>query len=201
MPERPRIDLYCEDSGHEQFARALVGRLASEIGIRPTLQTVSGRGGHGRALTEFRAWQRAVSTGKGLRLEIPDLLVLMIDANCSNWAQARRELEDAIDGRVFPRYAIGCPDPHVERWCLADAGAIRKVLEVSAPDDPDKCERHVYKQLFRQTIRSAGQLILTSEMEYAADLVAAMDLFRAGKNQPSLRHFAEEIRSALLSLR
>jgi hypothetical protein len=37
-------------------------------------------------------------------------------------------------------------------------------------------------------------------MEYAPDLVAAMDLFRAGKNQPSLRHFMDEIRSSLQNL-
>jgi hypothetical protein len=34
-------------------------------------------------------------------------------------------------------------------------------------------------------------------MEYAPDLVAAMDLYHAGKNQPSLRHFVDELRSAL----
>jgi hypothetical protein len=200
MRERPRIDLYCEDSGHEQFVRALLARVAADLGLRFTLSTVSGRGGHGRAVTEFKAWQRAVSSGRGLAFEIPDLLVLVIDANCSGWTHVRRELEQTVDRQVFPRCAIGCPDPHVERWCLADPGAIQEVLETSAPEDPGKCERHLYKQLLRQTIRSAGQPILTSEMEYAPDLVAAMDLFRAGKNQPSLRHFTEEIRNALQSL-
>jgi hypothetical protein len=33
------------------------------------------------------------------------------------------------------------------------------------------------------------------------DLVAAMDLFRAGKNQPSLKQFVDGIRSALQQLR
>jgi len=33
-------------------------------------------------------------------------------------------------------------------------------------------------------------------MEYAPDLVEAMDLFRAGKNQQSLRHFIEDVRGA-----
>ena len=53
------------------------------------------------------------------------------------------------------------------------------------------------KRLLRQTILDAGQPILTNEMEYAPDLVKAMDLFRAGKNQPSLKHFVDEIRTAL----
>ena len=68
------------------------------------------------------------------------------------------------------------------------------------PADPGKCERDIYKRLLRQTIQSAGQPILTNEMEYAPDLVLAMDLFRAGKNQASLRHFIDEIRKALQSL-
>lgn len=201
MVDRPQIDLYCEDRGHEQFVRALLGRLAQEFGFRLNLRAVSGRGGHGKALTEFRGWQRAVSTEWNRAHEIPDLLVLLIDANCTGWAQAHREIKSSIDLAIFPRYAIGCPDPHIERWCLADPVAIQEVLGIQAPADPGKCERHLYKQLLRRTILDADQPILTSEMEYAPDLVAAMDLFRAGKNQPSLKHFADEIRSALQSLR
>ncbi len=201
MVDRPRIDLYCEDSGHERFARALLKRLANELDIRPSINTVSGRGGHGQAITEFKAWQRAVSSGRGIGHEIPDLLVLLIDSNCSGWAQVRREIEQAIDPGTFPHSAIGCPDPHVERWCLADSQGVQEVLGVPPPPDPGKCERHLYKQLLRQTIRKADQPILTSEMEYAPDLVAAMDFFRAGKSQPSLKHFVEEIRSALQQLR
>ena len=109
-------------------------------------------------------------------------------------------MEEAIDSRIFVRCVIGCPDPHVEKWCLADPQAVQEVLGVAAPSVPEKCERYFYKQLLRQTIREAGQPILTNEMEYAPDLVAAMDLYRAGKNQPSLRHFVDELRSALRSL-
>lgn len=201
MAERPWIDLYCEDSGHEQFARALLKRLAGEISLKLSINTVSGRGGHGQAVTEFKAWQRAVTSGRGISHQIPDLLVLMIDANSTGWAPVRREIEQAIDRAVFPRYAIGCPDPHVERWCLADPQAVQKVLGIAAPPDPGKHERGLYKNLFRQTILKAGQPILTNEMEYAPDLVNAMDLFRAGKNQPSLKHFVDEIRIALQQLR
>jgi len=200
MAERPSVVLYCEDSGHEQFARALFGRVLREVGRRAEVRTASGRGGHGRALTEFKAWQRAVSTGGGIGFEIPDLLVLMIDANCRGWTVARRDLESSINQQLFPRCAIGCPDPHVERWCLADPQAVVEVLGVQGPADPGKCERHFYKNLLRKTILQAGQPILTTEMEYAPDLVSAMDLFRAGRNQPSLKHFVDEIRSALQTL-
>jgi hypothetical protein len=199
MADRPSIVLYCEDSGHEQFARALLSRVANELGLRVDIRTASGRGGHGLALTEFKAWQRAIAGEGGLRFEIPDLLVLMIDANCKGWANVRRDLGGSVNERVFPHCAIGCPDPHIERWCLADPQAIQNVFGVAGPADPGKCERHLYKNLLRETIHKAGQPILTTAMEYAPDLVAAMDFFRAGRHQPSLKHFVDEVRSALQS--
>jgi hypothetical protein len=201
MADRPRVDLYCEDSGHEQFTRALLNRVGQDLSLRLDIRTAVARGGHGAALTEFKLWQRAVVSGRGIHHEIPDLLVLVIDANSDGWAPMHRELEQSIDRSVFPRHAVGCPDPHVERWCFADPTAIHKVLGIAAPADPDKRERQFYKQLLRQTILAAEQPILTSEMEYAPDLVAHMDLFRAGKNQPSLKHFVDEIRGALQDLR
>jgi hypothetical protein len=197
MADRPRVDLYCEDNGHEQFARALVNRLAADLGFRPDLRTPSGRGGHGQAVTEFKLWQRAVTKGRGIGYDIPDLLILIIDGNCTDWSQAHRALQEIVDRQIFPRFVVGCPEPHVERWCLSDPDAVVKVLGLPPPADPGKCERKFYKQLLRQTIRAAGQPIITSEMEYAPDLVAAMDLYHAGKNQPSLRHFVDELRSAL----
>jgi len=199
MADRPSIILYCEDSGHEQFARALLSRIASDLGIRVDLRTRNARGGHGRALTEFRTWQRAILASRGVGFDIPDLLVLMIDANCKGWTPVRSELEEAVDRSIFPRHAIACPDPHVERWCLADPEAIQQVLGVPGPADVGKCERDFYKNLLRQTILGAGQPILTTEMEYAPDLVNAMNLFRAGKNQASLKHFLDEVKSALQS--
>jgi hypothetical protein len=199
MADRASIVLYCEDSGHEQYARALLSRVASELGLRVDIRTASGRGGHGLALTEFKAWQRAIAGVGGLRFEIPDLLVLMIDANCKGWANVRRDLVGSVDERIFPHCAIGCPDPHIERWCLADPQAIQGVFGVEGPADPGKCERQLYKNLLRETIRKADQPILTTAMEYAPDLIAATDFFRAGRNQPSLKHFVDEIRSALQS--
>jgi|HubBroStandDraft_3_1064219.scaffolds.fasta_scaffold19683_2 hypothetical protein len=197
MDERLRIDLFCEDSGHEQFTGTLLRRIARELEIRLDVQTRNSRGGHARALREFRAWQKAVVAQRGRGSAGPDLLVLIIDANCTGWSERRHGLEEAIDSTVFRAHAIGCPDPHVERWCFADPQAVQAVLGWPCPMDPGKCERGLYKQLLRETILKAGQPILTGEMEYAPDLVEAMDFFRAGKNQPSLRHFIEEVRSAI----
>lgn len=196
MAEAFRVDLYCEDRGHEQFVRALIQRLAREERLPVAAHTASGRGGHGRAVTEFRAWQKKMQKGEG---RVPELLILTIDANCSDWNGFHKDLEEAIDPTVFPRWVVGCPEPHVERWCLADPTSFRQVVGGPAPDDPGKCERALYKRLLRESILAAGQLILTDEMEFAPELVQAMDLYRAGKRQRSLGRFVDELRLAIRS--
>ncbi len=189
------IDLFCEDRGHEQFARALIGRLAQEARVPITLQVRSARGGHGRALGEFRAWQAAFVGG--LKVGTPELLVLVIDGNCQGWNIARQGLASGIDGAVFPRSVVGCPDPHVERWCLADPLAFKAVVGIDAPRDPDKCERELYKRLLREAMEKAGQPILTDVMEFAQDIVEQADLYAAGAAQPSLGSFIGDLRGAI----
>lgn len=191
------VHLYCEDRGHEEFARALLGRLAREVGVSVQVETKSGRGGYGRAVEEFKAWQRAVVRDQ--ITGIPDLLVVIIDTNCSSWNTARTNIESSVQDGVFPAVVVGCPDPQ-ERWCIADPQAFREVVGRGPLTDPGKCERSVYKALLRDSIREADQPIITSEMEYAPDIVAAMDLGRAGKAQSSLHHFVDDLRTAITGL-
>ncbi len=195
MAERPRIDLFCEDRGHELFVRALVGRLAGEEGLRAILRVANGRGGQARALHEFKIWQRGILTQA--RTGIPNLLILVIDANCTGWNERHRQLEEAVDKTIVPRCAIGCPDPHLERWFLADPACFERVVGVSAGHDPGKCDRLVYKRVVEEAVTTAGTPLLTGTADLAPDLVAGMDFFRAGKNQPSLGKFVEELRGEL----
>ena len=64
---RVRIDLYCEDHGHELFVTALIRRLAREERVTVDLKTRSGRGGHGRAVTELKAWLFVDDLRKAIR--------------------------------------------------------------------------------------------------------------------------------------
>ena len=198
MARQVNIDLYCEDEGHEVFVRALILRLARAEGLRVSLRTPSGRGGHGKAIAEFKIWQRAVE--RGLVGGLPDLLVLVIDGNCTEWHSAQRELEKLINTAQFPRWVVGCPDPHIERWCLADPVGFQQVVGAPPPPDPGKCERDYYKRLLRETAHEAEVLILTDEMELAPDFVRRMDLYQAGKNQRSLGHFIDALKKALKGL-
>ena len=128
MVERLRVDLYCEDIGHEQFTGTLLRRIARDLAVQLDVQTRNSRGGHGRALREFQVWQKAAAAQRVGGSRIPDLLVLIIDANCNSWSECHHGLVEAIDPTLFPAHAIGCPDPHIERWCFADPNAIQAVL-------------------------------------------------------------------------
>lgn len=198
MADRPRIDLFCEDRAHEQFVRALVARLAGEEGLKPTVRAMSARGGHPRALAEFRLWQRAFLNQA--RRGLPDLLVLVIDANCQGWSTAHGQIQGAIDQAVVPNHVVGCPDPHIERWYIADPAAFEAVVGVQPGRDREKCERDVYKRLVEQAVDSAGLPLLTGTADLAPDLVAAMDLYKAGRAQRSLRLFVKGLRAELRRL-
>lgn len=192
----PLIDLFCEDAGHELFVRAMVRRLERELRLRVSLRTQVARGGHGRVLTELRAWQALVRKSPSLSRERPDLVLIVIDCNCKGWNPMRAEVERVLDKSQVSSVLIACPDPHIEKWCFADPGAMKRVVGLVPPSVPDKCERDLYKKLLRDTLAEAGAVSLTSEMEVAPDLVKEMDLFQAGKAEPSLKHLIEGLRSA-----
>lgn len=103
----------------------------------------------------------------------------------------------AVNSAVFPTAVVGCPDPHVERWCFADPSAFRNVVGVTSPRDPGKCERGLYKRMLADALEKGGQMVLGDTMEIAPDLVNAMDLYRAGQNSPSLAHLIGSIRALL----
>jgi hypothetical protein len=61
MAERLVLDLFCEDSGHEVFVTNLVRVMARSLTVpEPLVKPISARGGHGRAISELKAWQRGL---------------------------------------------------------------------------------------------------------------------------------------------
>jgi hypothetical protein len=197
MAERARIDLFGEDRGHEQFFRPLLERLAKDEGLDVEIHVVSASGGHPRALDALRSFQKALARGFG---RTPDLLVVVRDANRENWRNVKNDVIRVIDPAVFPRAVVACPAPYVERWCIADPAAFKKIVGVEPGRDPDSRDREAYKRLFSAAIHKAGIPILIDEMDLAPDLVAAMDFYVAGKAQPSLKHCMEDLRGALRAL-
>jgi hypothetical protein len=193
MTERA-FDLFVEDRAHEAFLSALIDRIAAEERLEPNLHIRSGRGGHGRALAELRIFQQAVVKGGAI---LPDIVVVAIDANCQSFNRARHEIGDRIEPELQDRVVIACPDPHIERWYMADPPSFKDVVGRQPRLEKVKCERDRYKQILVETIHASGQVTTLGGIELAGDLVAAMDLYRAGKSEPSLKSFVDDLRRAL----
>ena len=183
------IDLFVEDRAHEEFLKAVVMRVAREEGKTISVHVRSARGGHGRVLAELSIYQRAVLYGKSTLLRVPDLLFVGIDANCKEFNEARREIEGILEERFQDRTVIACPDPHVERWYLADPESFKEVIGVGPKLSRKKCERDYYKSILHKAIIDAGHPPTLGGIEFAREIVENMDFYRARKGEKSLNHF------------
>ncbi len=191
MSNRARliIDLFAEDRAHEQFVSALVRRLAREANVEITLRAPSVRGGHGKAVSELKLFQRA----RAITQQLPDMLVVVIDANCGKWRDMRNTIEADIEKNLFPYSVVACPDPHIERWYLADQVSLSKLFGTRTVSVKRKCERDYYKKLLADVLQEAGHPVVFGGVEYAEEIVASMDFFRAGKTSSSLKHFVDTL--------
>src|SRR4051794_30750832 len=88
------IDLFAEDRAHEAFLCPLLDRLARENEKEVSVRVRSARGGHGQAIAELKTYQRGFA--KGIGGELPDLLVVAIDANCDSYATAQKAVQEAL---------------------------------------------------------------------------------------------------------
>jgi hypothetical protein len=145
---RATIDLFCEDLGHEAFIRSLVRRCAAERDIREELRVRNSRGGAGRAISEFKAWQRSVAVGGGGT----DLLILAVDANDHGLAARLEEMDSAVDRGVFPFVVLACPDPYVEAWYVADPLAFPAAFGLPAPRIEGRQSRERWKLAIRSVL-------------------------------------------------
>lgn len=197
MSSEIAIDLFVEDRAHEEFVKVLVRRIADEEQRVSNIQIRSARGGAGNVFAELRTYLTLVERGIAHR---PDLLVVAIDGNCTTFAKRTREVADAI-GPSFDGLAVAaCPDPHIERWFLADPDSFFEVVGHRPVVGGEKCERGYYKQLLAEAIRRGGHPAPLGGIDFAVDLVATMDLYRAGKNDHSLKAFVDGLRTRLRNI-
>lgn len=187
-----RIELFCEDSAHESCARAVVRRVAHELGVSVTIHTASAKLGIGRLKSELSAFQAVVSRRAGT----PDLLIVLIDANAVGPLARRREVEQLIDPSVFPRYVVGTPDPCVERWFLADPESFAQRFGLQPPLAAVH-HRREWKRRLHEALEQAGEIVTQGGAEFADEIVEQMDFYRAGHADPTIRTFTDHLRGAL----
>jgi hypothetical protein len=197
MSDASVVDLFVEDRAHEEFIKAMISRLAEAENKEVRLRVRSARGGHGQAIESFVTYQRVLL--KGLS-DIPDLLVVCIDANCSRFNDAKRSIDMKIKDEFTDRTVVACPDPHIERWFMADLTSFQQVIGVAAQPVKKKCERAFYKTILAKAIIGAGYPPTLGGVEFAKELVDAMDLYRAGRAERSLGLFLDDAVPMIRSL-
>lgn len=194
------VDVFVEDRAHEAFLVPLVLRIAREEEVPVSPRVRSARGGHARAIAELKLYQDLVTKGAA-GTTYPDLLIVGIDGNCSTFAKARQAIEDATQTPFSDRLVVASPDPHVERWYLADPESFKTVVGQRPIVGKKKCARDHYKRVLAKTVRQAGHPATLGGIEFAPDLVEGMDLYRAGRGDHSLKAFLDGLRGKLRLLR
>jgi len=193
------VDIFVEDRAHEAFLVPMLRRIAREEDLVVSSRVRSARGGHGRAITELKLYQDLVLKGVAGTTS-PDLLIAGIDGNCSTFARAKKAIVAATHVPFSDRLVVACPDPHVERWYLADPESFKDVVGHRPTVAKRKCARDYYKDALARVVRKAGHPATLGGIEFAQELVERMDLYRAGRNDRSLKVFVDDLRSNLRTL-
>ena len=196
MSNQVVVDLFVEDRAHEELLNPLLTRVAREEQIEVWPRVRSSRGGHARAIAEFKLYQLFV-VQSALSNTPADIVVVAIDGNCSTFAKARKDIQDATDSTLRDRLVVACPDPHIERWYVADPQSFETIVGHRPRVGRKKCARDHYKQVLTNAIQRAGHPVMLGGVEFASELVEGMDLYRAGKNDSSLKAFIDDLRVKL----
>ena len=190
-----RVDAFCEDIGFEEFLRALAERLGAEAKIPVRVSIRSARGGQSRVMSELELYARTLEQG---RRALPEIIVVGIDSNCHGWAARSKEIQDKLTTLPAQRVAVACPEPHVEKWYLADPDSFQRVVgERPRALGQAKCGKQEYKDALRSTLTAAGHVLTQNGYEFASELVSAMKLYRASQNDRSLKAFIADFRRCL----
>jgi hypothetical protein len=178
----------------------MLRRIAQEEEVVVTPRVRSARGGHGRAVTELKLYQDFVQSGAAGTTNAV-LLIAGIDGNCSTFAKAKKAIIAATHSPFSDRLVVACPDPHVERWYLADPESFKDAVGYRPTIARKKCARDYYKDALAKVVQKAGHPATLGGIEFAPELVERMNLYRAGKNERSLKVFVDDLRGRLRTLR
>jgi len=193
------ICYFLEDIAHERFLKTLVARLAEEQGISPDRiihDVRNASGGRGKVLEEFRQFLDDLSRQSWT----PDVLVVAVDGDCVGYRQRREEIRRLADRKGYRGFiACAVPNPHIERWYLADPEPLQRIAGVQPVCPRYKCQRDFYKQALRDVFRQAGFQPLLGGAEYGEDIARGIDIYKVGRIDTGFKHFVEDLRTAFSS--
>jgi len=190
----PEIALFCEDSFHEKFIGALLKRFEEQYGIGADSRFLSSQGGLPRMAGEFKEFLRDLARDQQ---QLPDSVIVVVDANCEGHNGRKAVMDRALIN--YPQFqqivSYAIPDPHIERWMLADPRAFQTVFGRGCTLPAVKCAKDEYKRLLRREIRESGIEAPLGGEEYAEEVVMAMDLGHVETREPSLGLFLKSLKA------
>ena len=200
MVDKIRIGYFLEDRGHEIILKAFVTRAAKEKGLkrRDWLDDVRAATG-GKSIEAYKVFLKDISR---LDIHVPfDILIIASDGNCSGYTEKKQQLLKYSENTQFSQIDIlvfAIPDPHIERWYLNDPEGFNQAIGSGALPvlPPYKCEKGRYKKVMRDAVASSDVKSQFGGYEYGEKIVDAMDLYRAIKNDASLKHFIDDLKDA-----
>ncbi|HEY3971901.1 MAG TPA: hypothetical protein VGM18_02790 [Candidatus Sulfotelmatobacter sp.] len=190
----PEVSLFGEDAGHEAVVKALLARMSRDHDVQLKVRALSVRGGLTRVHHEFGVYLNDIEKG---RVATPDLIVVATDGNCKGYTERRQEIEKVAETHptLSGSVAYAIPDPHIERWLLADGSAFKMVLGRGCNLPQHKCQKDFYKQLLAREVQEAGVKPIFGGLEYAEDIVNAMNLVYVEKQEPSFEKMMRELKA------
>ena len=192
------VGLFAEDLGHSSILRPLMQRLSEEAGVGIRVSVRNSGGGIGTALSQLRQYTTDLANGIDRFLQV---LVVAIDANCDGFNERRRMIQERV-GELFAGLVVpAIPDPHIEKWYLADPGAVAAALgEDGVADVPAvKCERSTYKTALRDAFLRHDVDPPAGGIEFGNEIVQAMDLTVA-RRHGDFDAFTDTFMAALVQL-
>lgn len=125
MNEPLLIDLFAEDKAHESLLKPLIERVAQEEDAVVLCQVRSAQGGRPRVFNEFKLYHQHLVRNI---MDTPDLLIVAIDTNCGSFAKIREDIVEETSQKYRHILVCACPDPHIERWYMADPNSFYNVV-------------------------------------------------------------------------
>ncbi len=191
------VTLIGEDYGHETAIKALLDRYILEHGIVAQTAVLSCQGGMPKVHFEFGQYLDRIDKG---HLDLPDLIVVATDSNCAGYTNRRKQMEKVTNryAAIANTVAYAIPDPHVERWLLADPNAFKKAVgKGCAPLPKLKCNKDEYKDLLYKSVRETGVNPVLGGLEYAEDIMKSANLALLEQSEPSFQLTAKQIKGFL----
>lgn len=179
---------FCEDYAHEMFITGIFERFNLRIEIRNSTGGSRVWNSLGRFIENIK---------KGIE-DMPDILVVVIDGDCNKYTEVRDRISYLIESKNvnIPCLVVAIPEPHIERWYIEDQQAIQNAIgKVNYIKPKYKCERHYYKNILRELIRSANvDSPLLGGVEYGKEIAKNLN---PNMMDNSFKSFWQDLRSAL----